>query len=65
MLSKEFGNCLSNLWQKCFENGNFFGNIDFLTFNVFFQFIFFPYVLILKFDRQKKICFNGNLEGAK
>jgi len=29
MLDKKYGKCLPNFWQKIFENGNMFGNIDF------------------------------------
>ena len=28
MLDRKYGKCLSNLWQKSFENGNIFGNMN-------------------------------------
>jgi len=28
MLDRKYGKCLSNFWQKCFENGNIFGNMN-------------------------------------
>jgi len=29
MLDRKYGKCLSNLWQKNFQNGNLFDNTDF------------------------------------
>jgi len=41
MLYKKFRKiekkCLPNLWQKNFENGNVFGNIDLSIFNTLFN----------------------------